>query len=388
MPPKNSQKKDHEHWMDLALSEALKAQGKTSPNPLVGAVIVKNNRLLAKGFHRGPGKAHAEAAALKKVKQKIKQASSLKGATLYVTLEPCCHTGKRTPPCVPAVLSAGIGRVVIGMKDPNPQVAGRGIRQLRRAGLQVSVGVLQKECEALNLSYIHWMKTGTPWVSLKMAASLDGKIALANGRSQWISSADSRAHVHQVRSQIDAVLVGVGTVIQDNPKLNVRLNGSQAVKAPRRIILDPHLRTPLSANILKTKLNSGPAGETWIVTRKESLNSPKAKSLIKQGATLLTCPVDAQGSFRLSALLKQLGKREILSLLVEGGPGVWTEFLKQKVAHQISFYLAAQFLGADAKSLINPLQLKSLPGLGGFDFHTSQTLGKDVLLTLRKTSHS
>lgn len=361
--------------MNLALAEAAKARGQTSPNPLVGAVLVKNNQMLAKGFHHGPGKAHAEVAAF----QKIKNKKNLKGATLYVTLEPCCHTKKRTPPCVNAVIASGVKAVVLGMKDPNPQVSGKGIQKLKRAGISVKVGVLQKECEALNHTYIHWMETGKPYVILKMASSLDGKIALANGKSRWITSPASRQHVHQTRAQVDAVLVGVGTVLQDDPQLNARLSKRKKISQPKRIVLDPHLRTPKQAQVLNPKLG----GETIIIARKEKLSSSKAKGLVKQGVKLLSCPVNSRGRFPLATLLKKLGDLEILSLLVEGGPFVWTEFLQQKVSNEIQLYLSPQFLGGDAKSLLSELKLKRLPGLQGLSFHTLLQIGEDLLINLR-----
>ncbi|MCB1214881.1 MAG: bifunctional diaminohydroxyphosphoribosylaminopyrimidine deaminase/5-amino-6-(5-phosphoribosylamino)uracil reductase RibD [Deltaproteobacteria bacterium] len=353
-------------WMDLAIFEAKKSL-KTSPNPRVGSLLVKANQLLAKGYHQGPGKAHAEV-------EVLRQAKEAKGATLFVTLEPCCHEDKRTPPCVPQIIKAGIRRVVVGSRDPNPQVRGKGIAALRRAGIEVIEGVLKEECEALNPFYYYSMKQGLPYVILKMASSLDGKIALANGRSKWITSTQARQHVHQLRSQMDGIVLGVGTVLKDNPLLNVR--GVPVSHQPKRIILDPHLKIGLRARVLGSLKHQ----ETWIVCLASSLKKPKAGLLKKKGVFLLPCPVLGNGFFSLKALLKLLAKQGVQSLMVEGGPCTWTEFIRQKTYEEIWHYVAPKFLGGESRSLLGALGLKTLPKQSPLKLIASEKLGEDFYL--------
>ncbi len=234
-----------EKYMRLALELAKKAEGKTSPNPMVGALVVRGKTIVGKGYHHRAGEAHAEILALREA------GDSAQGATLYLNLEPCDHYGK-TPPCSRAILKAGIRRVVAGMKDPNPLVAGRGFSRLRKAGIRVDVGVLEKECQELNAPFRKFITTGKPFVFLKMAASLDGKVATRTGHSRWISNEVSRNYVHHLRQKVDAVMVGIGTVLKDDPLLTVRVPEIKRPRHPLRIIVDSRLRIPLNCRLVRT----------------------------------------------------------------------------------------------------------------------------------------
>lgn len=357
--------------MKLALEEAQRV-GSVSPNPRVGAVLVKNNRILASGYHRGPGQDHGEIDALKKIKDP-------RGATLFVTLEPCCHEAKRTPPCVPVLINSGIKKIILGAQDPNPKVSGRGIKALRKSGIQVEVGVLKPECEALNPYYNHAMKTGQPYTYLKMASSLDGKVALANGKSKWITSAQARQHGHALRAQVDAILTGVGTVLKDNPRLSAR--GLQATGQPQRIILDPDLLIPLKAKVLAFKNQS-----LWIVTTTSSSKKKKAKALREKGALLVACPTLKSGAFSLKALQKKLFQFQIQSLMVEGGPFTWTEFICQKAFEEIWYYVAPKFLGGESRALLMDLGLKNLPKKPALHLLEWDKIGQDLWLRFSRES--
>ena len=229
--------------MTLALRLAAKGRGRTSPNPMVGAVVVAAGRILGQGYHQRAGGPHAEVLALRQAGRRAA------GATLYVTLEPCGHTGKRTPPCVPLILESGIRRVVVAQLDPNPLVSGRGIRALRAAGLRVEIGCGARQARRLNAVYSHWMRTGRPFVIMKAGMTLDGKIATASGESRWITGEAARRDAHRLRSRVDAVLVGIGTVLRDDPALTARVS-DQPRRQPIRIVLDSRLRIPLKARVL------------------------------------------------------------------------------------------------------------------------------------------
>src|SRR6185369_12601402 len=256
-----------DYYMRLALRLAERAAGRTSPNPMVGAVLVRGGKVIATGYHRKAGGPHAEIAALRRAGIKAR------GATLYLTLEPCSHYG-RTPPCVDAVIAAGVKEVVAGMTDPNPLVAGKGFRRLRQAGIRVRSGVLEKESRALNEAFNNFITRRLPFVLLKLAATLDGKIATATGSSRWVTGGEARRFVHDLRNRFDAVMVGVGTVLADDPQLTCRIRGG---RNPVRIILDPRLRIPLKARVLNEP------GKT-IVVAGESASREKQKALEKHGA--------------------------------------------------------------------------------------------------------
>lgn len=330
--------------MTLALSLAAKGRGTTSPNPMVGAVVVKDGRIVGQGFHLRSGSPHAEILALHRAGKQAR------GATLYVTLEPCCHLKKRTPPCVPAIVQSGARRVVIAMRDPNQSVHGKGIQQLRQAGLAVTIGVARQEAEELNAVYCHWMKTRLPYVTLKAGMTLDGQLATARGESQWITGELSRREAHQFRSDMDAVLVGVGTVLTDDPSLTARM-GTRferlSLRQPLRIVLDSRLRTPIKARILTQQH----AAKTVIAT---TIAAPaiRRSALQRKGIEVVVLP-SAQGHVSLPALLKELGGRGISSLLVEGGGEVNAAMLKAKLVNHVRLYMAPMLLGGqDAKGVI------------------------------------
>jgi len=318
-------------FMARCLGLAKKGAGHVSPNPLVGCVIVRNGKILAEGYHKKIGGSHAEVEALKKLRLKAK------GATLYCNLEPCFHYG-RTPPCVPLIIKSQISRVVLSHRDPNPKVSGRSIRLLKKSGIKVTTGVLEKEARFLNRFFISWITKGRPYVILKVAMSLDGKIA-SNAKREWITNAQSRRRVHQLRSRVDAVLVGVNTVLQDNPLLNVRnIRGS---RQPLRVVLDSHLRTPP-----RSKLFSSRGGKVLVVTGSRSPN--KQKDLIFKGAQIICSKKSKKGQVSLRPLLKKLAKKDVTSVFVEGGAEVFSSFLNAGFCDELILFVAPKLLGAKA----------------------------------------
>jgi diaminohydroxyphosphoribosylaminopyrimidine deaminase/5-amino-6-(5-phosphoribosylamino)uracil reductase len=336
-------------WMELALRLAARGEGSTSPNPMVGAVIVSRNRIVGQGYHRRVGGPHAEQFALHAAARRAR------GATLYVTLEPCHHLSKRTPPCVPSIIAAGLRRVVVAMRDPNPLVSGRGIHRLRQAGLRVDVGCLQSKAERLNERYIHWVRTGRPFVILKAAMTLDGQIATATGESRWITSLTARRHVHRLRSRMDAVLVGVGTVLRDDPQLTVRLDSKQASgrasHRPLRVILDSRLRIPFSARVLRSSgTGRNPVGTVVMTTTR----APKRRvdRLRSRRVSVLVVPARS-GRVSLGACLDQLGQLGITGLLIEGGGEVNACALREGLVNRVMLYVAPSLLGGqDAKGIM------------------------------------
>src|SRR4030043_879546 len=253
---------NNEFYIRRAIRLAAKARGMTSPNPMVGAVIVKNGEIISEDFHRKPGTPHAEALAIEKAGEKAK------GSTLYVSLEPCCHTEKRTPPCTRAIITAGIKREIMGMRDPNPKVSGRGSLEVQRAGIVVKSGILEDKAKKLNEIYIKYITSGRPFVILKIAMTLDGKIATPEGQSKWITGEKARRIVHRLRSRTDAIMTAIGTVKADDPQLTARIKGG---KSPLRIVIDANLEIPINAKVLQIQ------PETIIVTRKSEVKSQKLK---------------------------------------------------------------------------------------------------------------
>ncbi len=400
--------------MQRALSLARKA-GRTSPNPSVGAVLVKNKKILSTGYHRGPGTLHAEADAIENLKKSPLYPPLLKGGrggfkglTLYVTLEPCCHTKKRTPPCVNAIFESGIRRVVIGTKDLNPQVNGKGIRFLKSRGIQVECGCLAEECQELVQFYQHGMTQGRPYVILKAAMTLDGKIATAKGKSRWITGEASRKKVHELRAQVDAVLVGAGTVLKDDPELTVReVKGEN----PVRVVLDSHLKIPLDCKVFSElpplpgppprggrvkRFNSlhqwervktfpplprreGVGGRViYVATLYSHKKNPKVKQLQKKGVEILFCKKNAKGKLDLKDLLHQLGKACITSVMVEGGAEVFSEFISRKQVDEFYFFIAPRLLGGEGLSVFQKLQIQHLKQTPGLEIVEVQPLGEDL----------
>jgi len=317
--------------MRLALRLARRAYGRTSPNPMVGAVLVKGGKIIGRGWHRGAGQPHAEIEALRDAQN---GGHNPKGATLYVTLEPCCTQG-RTPPCTAAIIAAGIRRVVAGATDPNPRHAGRGFRILRRAGLSLTRGVLAGECAQLNEAFNHWIVRRTPFVTVKAAMSLDGKIASVTGESKWITGEPARAAAMKLRAGADAVLVGVNTILRDDPALTLRRPGF-AGKALRRLVLDPRGRTPLSAGIAA---GAGAHLTTVVVTKSAP---PKRLAALRRRVRVLVAPA-RRGRIDLPWLLQTLGRENVTSLLVEGGGE--TNALWAPLCQRVVFFYAPLILG-------------------------------------------
>lgn len=312
--------------MKLTINLAKKGMGKTSPNPLVGAVVVKNDQILGKGYHKRFGEPHAEVNALKACGDKAKN------ATLYVNLEPCCHHGK-TPPCTEMIIKSGIRKVVCATLDPNPQVNGRGISILREGGVEVGLGVWEEEAKKLNEVYLKFITTGLPFVMLKVAQTLDGRIATILGDSKWITQKDCRRFVHSLRSSVDAVLVGANTVKRDDPELTLHnVRGED----PIRIILDSAGKISHSSKVIKENKN----GKTIIATTNQ-----KTKEKFKEKVEIWKLKKSEDGKVDLVQLLKKAGENQITSLLVEGGRGVFTSFLKEKLVDKIHYFLSPKILG-------------------------------------------
>ena len=339
------------NYMELALQLACRGLGSVEPNPAVGAVIVKNGKIIGRGWHKKFGGPHAEINAIADCK---KHGANPKGATMFVTLEPCCHFGK-TGPCTDALIAAKLKKVVVATIDPSKHANGKGIRRLRKARIKVEVGLCETESRVLNAPFLKFVSIGKTWVTLKWAQSIDGKLAWAktDAKHRWISCEQSRKDAHNLRKQVGAILVGINTVLKDDPLLTPRpANG----KKPLRIVLDNHLRIPLNCKLLKTS----PDVPLLIVTLVPSLRTKakKAKQIISRGAEILACPASRSN---LQFLLTQLGKRGVQRLLVEGGPTVIGSFLKAKLADEVVIYVAPKILdakgGADISWAANNLRL-------------------------------
>jgi diaminohydroxyphosphoribosylaminopyrimidine deaminase/5-amino-6-(5-phosphoribosylamino)uracil reductase len=317
--------------MRAALRLARRGAGTVSPNPLVGAILVREGKIVGSGYHRFFGGPHAERYALEIAGEKAR------GADLYINLEPCSHFGK-TPPCSDALIAAGIRRAFIGMQDPNALVSGSGIKKLAAAGIAVETGILERECRQLNEAFVKYITSRFPFVCLKLAASLDGKIATSSGDSTWITGAASRALVHSLRSRVDAVMVGIGTVLSDDPQLTARLHPG-ANKNPLRVIVDSTLRTPLRSRLLATARNV----PTIIAT---TANSPKSRAaaVTQSGAELLTMPA-RNGRVNLKLLMKKLGQRGIASVLIEGGSELSAAALQDGIVDKVLFFYAPKIIG-------------------------------------------
>jgi diaminohydroxyphosphoribosylaminopyrimidine deaminase/5-amino-6-(5-phosphoribosylamino)uracil reductase len=321
-------------WMEMAYGLAGKARGRTSPNPLVGAVVVRDGVLAGHGHYRGPGEPHAEILALGRAGKRAR------GATLYLTLEPCVHWG-RTPPCIDTVLAASLGRVVVSALDPNPLVHAKGVRRLEEAGLDVSVGLLAERNAALNEAFAKHVVRKVPFVTIKAALGLDGKIACGTGDSKWISSAGTRDYVHLLRGEQDAILIGSGTLLADDPRLTVR-HAHWPGKKVLRAVLDSRLRFPDGARLLAT-LDRGPV----LVFARRGAPAGRARALTARGAEVVF-PAGGADGWTLDRVLAELGRRGIVSLLVEGGSRVITSFLEAGLADKAVLTYAPRFLGGAA----------------------------------------
>lgn len=363
-------------FMRQALALARRGYGRTSPNPMVGALLVRQNRIIGRGWHHRAGAPHAEVEAIRNA---TAGGHRLVGATLYVTLEPCSTHG-RTPPCTEAIFAAGITRVVVGAVDPNPAHAGRGLKLLKARGVRVTEGVLAEECALLNEAFNHWIVTRRPWVTVKSAMTLDGKIATARGESKWLTGARARSHGHRLRQGGDAVLVGINTILADDPSLTARRPDGTPVRglAPKwRIILDARARTPLTARVVTDEFKE----RTLVVVGRDAPER-RTRALAKHVNVVLA--PEREGGIDLRWLLKRLGGESISSVLVEGGGEVNASFLLGGHAHRVAFFYAPKILGGrDAR--------KAVAGEGAPDLACSvrleqvewRWLGEDLLLTAR-----
>lgn len=322
---------DDERFMARALVLAARGRGYVEPNPMVGCVIVRGGRVVGEGYHRRFGGPHAEVHALRAA------GARAKGADVYVTLEPCVHHGK-TPPCVEALIAAGVKRVIAAMRDPFGKVRGRGLRRLRAAGIDVRVGLLERQARQLNAPYLMLQRAGRPWVILKWAQSLDGRLATRTGDSQWISSPQSRRTAHQLRARVDAVLVGVNTVLADDPRLDCRTVKPKRVAT--RVVLDPALHTPLSAKLVGTAKQA----PVLIVTSPTAAKKPKAASLRRHGVELLAVRTRGAG-LDLPTLLMELGRRGMTNIMVEGGGKTLGLFYDAGLADEVIVFVCPRLIG-------------------------------------------
>ena len=336
----------HESYMRWAIALALEGAGKTSPNPIVGAVIVKSRQIVGEGYHCFAGTPHAEIHALNKA------GSKAKGADLYVTMEPCCTEG-RTPPCVNAIIAAGIKRVFVGVKDPNPAINGRGIERLLDAGIKVEHGILESACRELNEAFSKYITSGTPYVTAKVALSLDGKIAAGDGGSKWISNAESRKYVQKLRTHSDAIIVGGGTIRRDNPRLTLRMKGWNGLH-PKAVVVDSLLNIPMKSNVLKRR-----SGECIFATTKRA-SVRRRKRIEDLGHNVIICRSLKNDLVSLSHMLKMLGKMEITSVLLEGGGELFSAFMKSKLIDRVVVFIAPIFLGGNGLDFLPNLSISGM----------------------------
>lgn len=354
-----------EKFMRRALTLARKGEGSVSPNPLVGAVIVREGRIIGEGWHHCCGENHAEINAIRDATEIVA------GATVYITLEPCSHHG-RTPPCAEALIAHRPGRVVVGAVDPNPLVSGRGIEALRRSGIETEVGVLEEACRESNRIFFKYIRTGLPYVTLKFAQTLDGRIATASGHSRWISSPPALRFAHRLRAVNDAILVGADTVMKDNPELTCRLVRG---RDPLRIVVDSSLRLPPGATIFSDGKRT-----VAVATRRAAAESRRL--LEKKGVEVLEIGEDPAGRVDLRQLLAVLGKRKISSVLVEGGAAVATAFLKEQLVDRMLIVLAPKIIGVGINA-VGDLAIRRMDDALDFSFQRVTRCGADLILDAR-----
>lgn len=352
--------------MTRALRLAERGLYTTQPNPRVGCVIVKNNQIVGQGAHLKAGEPHAEVLALREA------VASAEGADAYVTLEPCNHHG-RTPPCVDTLINAGVKRVVVAMQDPNPLVAGNGIKRLQANGIKVEVGLMEAESKSLNLGFISRMTSGLPYIRCKIAASLDGRTALNNGKSLWITGESARVDVQHWRAQSCVIITGIGTVLTDNPSMNVRLENTS--RQPLRVIVDSNLQTPVDCKMLNPELLA--ASPVLIAYAHDADN--KATSLSAAGAQLLHLP-DVNGRVDLQALLVNLASRDINEVLLEAGQGLNGAFMQADLIDEFIFYYAPKLMGADGKAMFAIPELVEMQQATELQVTDIRQIGRDIRL--------
>jgi diaminohydroxyphosphoribosylaminopyrimidine deaminase/5-amino-6-(5-phosphoribosylamino)uracil reductase len=356
-----------EYYMKLAIALARKGRFYVAPNPMVGAVIVKNGIIIGRGYHQRFGGNHAEINAINNAGKNIS------GSTLYVTLEPCCHEGK-TPPCTDSIIKHKIGRVVIGTIDSNPLVSCQGINYLKNCGIEVKAGILEKECRHLNEKFFYYMETGLPYVTVKYAQTLDGRIATATGESQWISSVASLKFAHQLRAEHDAILVGRKTVAQDNPELTVRLIKG---RNPLRVIVDSELRISPKAKVLQN-ISKTP---TLVATIKKP-DDTRFKRIAATGAEIITVKADKKGQVDLKILFKVLAAKNISSILIEGGAQIITSVLKNNLANRIVIVIAPKIIGKGIEA-VGDLNITNLRSTKILSIQKVTRHGNDIIIDSR-----
>ncbi|MBQ9620013.1 MAG: bifunctional diaminohydroxyphosphoribosylaminopyrimidine deaminase/5-amino-6-(5-phosphoribosylamino)uracil reductase RibD [Neisseriaceae bacterium] len=356
----------HQSLMQRALALAEKGRFTTHPNPRVGCVIAQGSHIVGEGYHLRCGEPHAEIFALKEAKRKAK------GATVYVTLEPCAHFGK-TPPCAEALIQAGVARVIVATQDPNPQVAGKGIAMLQEAGIKVSCGLLEKEARALNLGFLSRFEKNRPYIRLKYAQSLDGKIALNNGQSQWITGEVARADVHHYRAQSSAILTGVNTILADNPLLNARIDDIELFRQPERIILDSHLRTPLDAQVITDE-----TCHTVLVTLEDTPHKD-----YPQHIEIMRIPANTDGKIDLSILMTVLAQRGVNEIWTEAGSILNSALLQEHLVDEIVVYQAPMILGNTAKDIFRLPEYTDLTQIPRWGLSSVKKMGDDIRIILR-----
>lgn len=352
--------------MQRALELAQKGAGWVAPNPMVGAVIVKDDRIIGSGYHKKYGGPHAEVNAVANATEDVQ------GAVIYVTLEPCCHYGK-TPPCADLLVEKKISRVVIGSLDPNPLVAGKGVQKLKEAGVEVICGVLKEQCDFVNRVFLHYITAKRPYVVMKTAMTLDGKIATVTGESRWISDEESRREVHQLRHRYTGIMVGVNTIIYDNATLTCRMPGG---KNPVRIVIDSRLRIPLTSNVLKDQVHN----PTLLAATSQA--SPQTVAQLKTlGAEVIVCPIK-DGRVDLNTLMDQLGAMGIDSILLEGGATLNEAALQQNIVQEIITYIAPKILGGDqAPTSVGGAGVTRLEDAFELEHMQAVPIGKDIRIS-------
>jgi len=354
--------------MRAALALARRGLGTVWPNPAVGCVIVKQSRVVGRGWTQSGGRPHGETEALRRAGE------AARGAAAYVSLEPCCHWG-RTPPCVDALITAGVRRVVVALEDPDPRVAGEGMRRLRAAGLDVEVGLCAEEAAEVNVGFLSRLRLGRPLVTLKFATSLDGRIATASGESQWISGPPARERAHALRASHDAIMVGTGTAVVDDPQLTCRLPGLDH-RSPVRVVIDRHLRIPPTARLIADAHRV----PTWVLTLR-SADPDRRAAFLASRVTLIDVHHDSAGQVDLAAALGVLGERGITRLLVEGGAGLAAAFFRARLVDRLVWVHAPLAIGGDGIPAIAGLDLTALAHAPAFERLSTQTIGDDVLTT-------
>lgn len=355
---------DDNFYMNMAIKLALKGEGKVNPNPLVGAVIVKNNEVIGTGYHESYGKEHAERNAVKSCNE------DLEGSTIYVTLEPCDHHGKQ-PPCVDLIIEKKFKRVVIGMTDPNPLVSGKSIKKLKSHGIEVTVGLKEDECKNINEIFIKYITTKIPFVVLKSGMSLDGKIATSLGESKWITSKESREDAHKLRNKLSAIMVGVNTIISDNPELTCRIEKG---RNPIKIIVDSTLRIPFDSKVITIN------PELTIIATTEKSDISKKKILEEMGIKVITIP-SVNNRVKLRELMKKIGQDQIDSILIEGGSELNFSALEEQIVDKIKFYISPKILGGQSsKSSIGGKGFKKLSDCVSLRNITYSSINNDLIL--------